>query len=502
MNHDKISAYEGTDPYIFVSYSHKDKSIIMDVIEDLYNDGYRIWYDSGIDPGTEWPEEIAKHIKNCSLFIVFVSNNAMKSQNVRQEINFALNLEKNMVVIYIEETQLSDGMSMRLNLIQAIHKYKYADIQKFFSKLVRIIPMNIKNENKPSEKVLADSSQQNRYEIVRMLGQGGMSRVLLAHDKYLDSLCAIKEINKNSTLSNSVYVQSIMNEMNILKKLRHSGIPRVLDFINTDSLIGFVMDYIEGVSLASIVDKNGAQDETVVISWAKQICDIMNYLHESDHPIIVRDIKPGNLLIDSSNKLYMIDFHIAKVYDPSVMKDELNIGSHGFAAPEQYGWYKNMGQSDKRTDIYGFGKTMFQMLTGVNSYELEKNVSVRDANPKVSRALDDIISKCIMFEPNDRYQSFQEVTQDLNLLHKDDKSYATDIFKKDQKSKPMPDREVVPNAEAIVSDLRKYIEVQTENYDFSTCILSPIDNETNAWDAQDLSTKKTPIILLDSDDTE
>lgn len=116
-------AYEGDEPYIFVSYAHVDAHQVFPELERLHNEGLNIWYDQGISPGNEWTEEIGKALEGCSLFIVFISNNSANSVNVRNEINYALHENKRFLSIYLEDTELPSGLKLSMGSIQAILKY-------------------------------------------------------------------------------------------------------------------------------------------------------------------------------------------------------------------------------------------------------------------------------------------------------------------------------------------------------------------------------------------
>lgn len=129
--------YEGKEKYIFVSYCHKDKDVVFPIIESLSKEGYRIWYDEGIDPGTEWPEIIASHLNSCEVCMIFVSNNSNNSHNCRREITFALLKKKKCLSVYIEQVQLSVGMEMQLSSIQAIFKYSYEKYSQFLDVLLK-----------------------------------------------------------------------------------------------------------------------------------------------------------------------------------------------------------------------------------------------------------------------------------------------------------------------------------------------------------------------------
>ena len=128
--------YDGKEPYIFISYSHKDMSKVFRIIKRLQQEGFRVWYDDGIDPATEWDENIAQHISDCGYLIAFISNNYIASNNCKDEINFARDLDKDRLLVYIEDTTLPLGMSMRLRRLQAIHEYKYDDKEDFYGKLL------------------------------------------------------------------------------------------------------------------------------------------------------------------------------------------------------------------------------------------------------------------------------------------------------------------------------------------------------------------------------
>jgi len=114
-----FAAYVGEKAYVFVSHAHKDGNRIFPEIRSLHKAGYRIWYDEGIDPGNEWPEEVAKALAGATLFLVFISPAAVQSQNVRNEINFSLNRQKSFLAVYLEDTKLPPGLELRMGDIQA-----------------------------------------------------------------------------------------------------------------------------------------------------------------------------------------------------------------------------------------------------------------------------------------------------------------------------------------------------------------------------------------------
>ena len=135
--------YQGKDKFIFISYSHRDTAKVFPIIYSLVENGYRVWYDQGIDPGTEWDENIATHIDTCGYFIAFMSNNYLGSSNCKDELNYARDLEKDRLIVYLEEVTLPAGMAMRINRLQSIFRYAYTNDDDFYEKLFAANNINV-----------------------------------------------------------------------------------------------------------------------------------------------------------------------------------------------------------------------------------------------------------------------------------------------------------------------------------------------------------------------
>lgn len=135
MANHKITAYEGTENYIFISYAHKDAGKVFPIMEQLHRRGYRIWYDDGIAPGSEWPEDIARHLNNSAMVIAFVTPNSMASVNCRREINFALSKEKPFLSVVLEPTEMPLGMELQLSAQQSVIRYNYREEETFLEKI-------------------------------------------------------------------------------------------------------------------------------------------------------------------------------------------------------------------------------------------------------------------------------------------------------------------------------------------------------------------------------
>lgn len=265
-----------------------------------------------------------------------------------------------------------------------------------------------------------------KYEILTEIGRGGMSVVYLAMDTHLNKQWAVKEIKRRgSGKKDEVVVNSLLAEANMMKRLDHPALPRIVDIIENKVTIYVVMDYIEGESLDKILATYGPQPEELVIGWAKQICDALSYLHGQKPPIIYRDMKPANIMLKPEGNIKIIDFGIAREYKEQNLADTTVLGTKGYAPPEQYS-----GQTDARSDIFALGMTMHHLLTGIDPRIGEPYAPVRMWNPELTEGVELIINKCVEPAAENRYQNCQDLLYDLEhpeLITKD--------YKKRQKRK-------------------------------------------------------------------
>ena len=130
-----IAAYEGNLPFIFVSYAHKDSREVFDLIEKLAARGYRIWYDEGIEPGSEWPENIANHLLRAEMVLAMITNDSMESVNCRREINYAMSKGKPLLSVVLEKTEIPAGMELQLSSQQSVLRYNFTDEVRFLDKI-------------------------------------------------------------------------------------------------------------------------------------------------------------------------------------------------------------------------------------------------------------------------------------------------------------------------------------------------------------------------------
>lgn len=246
-----------------------------------------------------------------------------------------------------------------------------------------------------------------KYKILNEIGRGGMSTVYLAINEKANKPWAVKEVRKNGISNRELVKQSLMVEINLLKKLKHKGLPSIVDIIDQQDNYLIVMDYIEGITLENIMQEEGVQPQEKVVDWAIQLCDVLQYLHTRKPAIIYRDMKPSNIMLRSDGSVVLIDFGTAREFKERHVEDTTCLGTQGYAAPEQFG---GMGQTDERTDIYSLGATMYRLVTGHNPSEPPYEMyPITHWNPRLSTGLEGIIAKCTSKDPKSRYQSVQEV---------------------------------------------------------------------------------------------
>ncbi len=254
-----------------------------------------------------------------------------------------------------------------------------------------------------------------KYRIIKVIGAGGMSVVYLAVHDRVNRFWAVKEVRKIQGKDGETVSEPLITEAGILKKITHPLLPRIIDIIDTSDCSYLIMDYIRGISMEQVIKDDGVQPEEKVRIWAGQLCEVLSYLHSREPPIIYRDMKPSNIMVKPDGTIMLIDFGTAREWKESGEKDTVSLGTRGYAAPEQYA---GRGQTDERTDIYCLGITLYHMLTGHNPAEPPFDViPIRQWDPGLSEGMEHIIAKCTRKDPRDRYQSCEEIMDDLNQFH-------------------------------------------------------------------------------------
>lgn len=259
----------------------------------------------------------------------------------------------------------------------------------------------------------------NKYEILKLIGKGGMSKVWLAMDRRVNRQWAVKEVSKaNPKYQLTVDESKTLREIDIMRRLDHPALPRIVDVIDEEYSLCVVMDYIEGETLLELLETYGVQKEEVVVTWMLEVCDILTYLHGQNPPIIYKDLKPSNLMLNRDGHIKIIDFGIAKEYKGN-KGETMPLGTEGYASPEH-----RSGYTDERSDIYTVGTTAYQLLTGKDPSEPPYDLlPIRSINPSLSQGLEKIIARATERDPDNRYQTAAELANALESYKKLDDDY-------------------------------------------------------------------------------
>ena len=254
------------------------------------------------------------------------------------------------------------------------------------------------------------------YVIDALLGKGGMGCVYRAHVQEQPSVVvAIKELPPTVRLSSGQLVaQGISSQMRLMKRVDHPHIAKLLDAFLWNGSFYFVFEYVAGRSLQSIVAADGALPERQALEYARELCDILGYLHGLEPAVVYRDMKPSNVLLDDAGALNVVDLGIAREFKAAddQRKDTVAFGTQGYAPPEQYG----CAQTDARSDIYALGCTLWHLLAGCPPPMEFPLPSVRTVNPQVSGACDALIQRCTQLDRAARYQTCAQLTHDIQLI--------------------------------------------------------------------------------------
>lgn len=281
------------------------------------------------------------------------------------------------------------------------------------------MPDSKKSKHPPSQQLEPGTLLLDRYSIVSRVGGGGMGSVYQARDKRLaDRLCAVKEMIEMfaDQSQRAKAVEDFKREAEVLAQLDHPSIPTVFDYFIEGGRYYLVMRWIGGGDLAEQMRvRGGIVDEPTVNRWAIQICDVLHYIHSQRPPIIYRDLKPANLMLDDrTERVMLVDFGIARIVRPTE-KGVTAIGTMGYAPPELFA-----GKVEPRSDIYSLGATMFHMLTGSDPqdnplliFDFSKNPRPCQINPSITPDMERILIKSVSHKPEDRQASALELMRAL-----------------------------------------------------------------------------------------
>lgn len=252
---------------------------------------------------------------------------------------------------------------------------------------------------------------QGRYQVQKVLGEGGMGSVYLAQDTRLPKQWALKEMSENfSNPSDRAEAEAaFLAEAQILSGLNHPNLPRVVDFFQEDGRNFLVMDFIAGQTLEKRLEATPLSISEA-LRLGIEVAQVLEYLHTQPQPVIFRDLKPANIILSPEGKPILVDFGIARLFRQGAGQDTRALGTPGYAAPEQYG----RGQSDHRTDIFALGATLHHCISGRDPAEQPFQFpSLSELRPEVPAQLDSLILRACSLKPEDRFQRASDFCQAL-----------------------------------------------------------------------------------------
>jgi serine/threonine protein kinase len=254
-----------------------------------------------------------------------------------------------------------------------------------------------------------------RYLIERHLSKGGQGNVYLAQDLRLSNrLCAVKRVQATLDLTDTkaqVAQNLFQSEAAMLAQLKHANLPIIYDFFTEADASYLVMEFVPGKTLQSILEQHPkGLPEAQVVEWANQLVTVLQYLHNQNPPIVFRDLKPANVMLDKDDKIKLIDFGIARHFKTENSRDTVVAGTPGYLSPEGYG----REQTDTRTDVYSLGVLLIVLLTGINPSSYGFSIpNPRKIRSDISVGLDHTLARAIALKKEDRYQAMADFAQAL-----------------------------------------------------------------------------------------
>ncbi len=255
-----------------------------------------------------------------------------------------------------------------------------------------------------------------RYDDIEELGKGGMGVVYKATDRKLGRKVALK-VMLSEFVNNREAVSRFLKEARAIAALNHPGIVSIFD-VNSDKNVYIAMEYVEGVTLKRRLQESGKINIDDMSRYGREVCLALDYAHQNG--VVHRDIKPENIMIDKEGKIKIMDFGLATVKNEKGEKEDI-VGTPFFMSPEQI----TGEELDYRTDIYSFGVSIYQLLTGKLPFEdgdirkrhlEEKPIPPSAINPDLNYKIDQIILRCLEKDPDKRYSSMKDIEKELSKV--------------------------------------------------------------------------------------
>ena len=375
----KYKAYDGSEPYLFLSYAHDDGKDLETIFQLLNQNYFRFWFDEGIKTGKEWSDFIDSKIKKCTQFVVFISKNSIDSENVKDEIYTALDYGIEIIRVHLDETELAGGLKLRLGRKQALYRHKYISAI-FENKLCSAL--NVKTAFSVSDiSANARKSLLEKYELLESIAKGGTSKVYIGKNKKTGTTVIIKSASISDSQIGSNLKEYFETEKRVLSKRLSYFTPELVDYYYDETSVYLVESYIQGYSLNRMKDLSIPELLEIIIKIAK----VLQRYHKDG--IIHCDVKPNHIICNDDG-CFLIDFGASKIFGDEFQKHIM--GTPGYAAPEQFVGYNgekdiygehtratdDIVDVDRRTDIFAIGRTIKRMIQMIKNadYKLNDNI--------------------------------------------------------------------------------------------------------------------------------
>ena len=247
----------------------------------------------------------------------------------------------------------------------------------------------------------------NKYEVLKIIAEGGLGVVYLVKDLHLNKLAAVK-VSKNP--GNVKEREFVFREMEVLKELSHPALPGIIDYFEERENSCLVMEYVEGITMEQYLRKFGKVEVSLAVKWAIELAEVLQYLHACNPPIIYRDLKPANIMIQPDGRIKLIDFGAAFIASYGQNREQMMVGTPGYSSPEQW----QCGNAGKASDIYGLGAVLHEMLTGICPVQSTfQRRPVREYARSIPRELERVGCVCTRKRSQERYQSREQLRDAL-----------------------------------------------------------------------------------------
>ncbi|MBZ0307282.1 MAG: TIR domain-containing protein, partial [Anaerolineae bacterium] len=358
-------------PKVFISYSRKDEDFVRKLAKSLSEmKDISLWLDiDSIPTGMNWSTAIQQGLEACEMMLVIISPDSMNSRNVENEWQYFLDKGKRVIPVLC---RLAD-LHFQLNRLQYIDFHSRGfDLAMSQLKEVLTSPevktsLLVSPGIRETEGALAPKTiLQGRYRIHGAVATGKFGTVVYqAYDLQFQEvdvvrLVAVKEINFHisDVEARQIAIRQFQREVNLLASLQHRAVPTVIDYFTVGNYAYLVTPYIQGYDLDSLLMMNAdLLPVEKVIRWGVEIAEVLAYLHSrSPQSIILRDLKPSNLMIDQQESVWVVGFGVAKPFIPNI-KGTI-IGAEGYSPPELY-----KGSAYPASDVYSLGAVLHHLLT-------------------------------------------------------------------------------------------------------------------------------------------